>query len=283
MNRLNTPRIIVKKIKSKNGYYHRSSWKIAYADFMTTMMVLFLLMWIVSYTSNEQRQELAGYFNASFLPGMSDKENGYDDTKVIPVEDNELLDSAGDNLTRAETKDNQELEEIQQRFDAIIKTNPELNNLKSDVQFKLIDSGLLIQLTDSQERPMFMVGSKNPEAYLVDILRGIVPFLNSLSQRLILTGHTDSLPFAHGERGYSNWELSTDRANAVRQVLIASGLHDDKILQIIGVANNLAIDANQPEKANNRRITILILAGEKEKQILAEDRVIKMVPPTDEK
>jgi len=275
MNRKDPHLIFIKKTKLKTDSSHHGSWKIAYADFMTTMMVLFLLMWIVSYTTNEQRQQLAGYFNASLTPELADNVHGQNNNNIIPGDNSEVLSPEGDDFIHLNMKDTQQFEELQKRFDALIKTNPILNDLKSNLLFKLIDSGLLIQLTDSHDRPMFMVGSKKPEAYLVDILQGLVPVLNSISQRLILTGHTDSLPFAHGERGYSNWELSTDRANAVRQILTASGLHRDKILQVIGVANNMAIDINQPEKANNRRITILILADEKEKQIISEDRIIK--------
>ncbi|EBX3952577.1 motility protein MotB, partial [Salmonella enterica subsp. enterica serovar Offa] len=157
------------------------------------------------------------------------------------------------------------------------EVDPRLNAFKSNLLLRLTDSGLLIQIIDSQDRPMFKLGSKKPEEYMVHILQALTPVFNDIPNRLTLTGHTDSIPFANGEVGYSNWELSSDRANESRQVLVNSGLHRDKVLQVIGMASNMGTDETQPDSALDRRMTILVVSKSKENQILLDDSIIRHV------
>lgn len=112
---------------------------------------------------------------------------------------------------------------------------------------------------------------------MVHILQALTPVFNDIPNRLTLTGHTDSIPFANGEVGYSNWELSADRANESRQVLVNSGLHRDKVLQVIGMASNMGTDETQPDSALDRRMTILVVSKSKENQILLDDSIIRHV------
>lgn len=124
---------------------------------------------------------------------------------------------------------------------------------------------------------MFKVGSKTPEPYMRGILQALVPVLNELPNRISLTGHTDSLPYANGEAGYGNWELSSDRANASRRALVSGGLADNKFLRVIGTADRMSLENLRPDDPVNRRISILVLSMNKEKSILEEDTVLQQV------
>jgi chemotaxis protein MotB len=273
MNKSSRQIIIVKKPKKYHHKVHGGSWKIAYADFMTAMMALFLIMWLMVSITPEQRHQLAVYFNnsADIIPSPGSKDS-YSDS-VIPIEGGDIIKQDGNILSYRMNAD--VLSDVKNNIENLIDTDPRLNNFKSNLLLTINDSGLLIQIIDSQERPMFMIGSKKPESYMTGILQALVPLLNEIPNRLTLTGHTDSLPFANGEYGYSNWELSVDRANAVRQVLVSNGLNKDKVLQIIGVASNMAVDDEDPKQAINRRITILVLTKNKERQAFQDGGLIK--------
>jgi len=273
MNKSSRQIIIVKKPKKYHHKVHGGSWKIAYADFMTAMMALFLIMWLMVSITPEQRHQLAVYFNnsADIIPSPGSKDS-YSDS-VIPMEDGDIIKQDGKIPSYRMNVD--VLSEVKNNIENLIDTDPRLNDFKSNLLLTINDSGLLIQIIDSQERPMFMIGSKKPESYMTGILQALVPLLNEIPNRLTLTGHTDSLPFANGEYGYSNWELSVDRANAVRQVLLSNGLNKDKVLQIIGVASNMAVDDEDPKQAINRRITILVLTKNKERQAFQDGGLIK--------
>ena len=126
------------------------------------------------------------------------------------------------------------LKQARDKLQQMIETDPRLNNFKSNIMLRLTNDGLLIQITDSQDRPMFRVGSELPESYMNGILQALVPLLQELPNKISLTGHTDSLPYAGGTSGYSNWELSSGRANAARRVLVKAGLDDERFLRVIG-------------------------------------------------
>lgn len=275
MNKSSRQIIIVKKPKKYHHKAHGGSWKIAYADFMTAMMALFLIMWLMVSITPEQRHQLAVYFNnsADIIPSPGSKES-YSDS-VIPMEEGDIIKQEGKIPSYRMNIDADVLSEMKNNIEHLIDTDPRLNNFKSNLLLTINDSGLLIQIIDSQERPMFMIGSKIPENYMTGILQALVPLLNEIPNRLTLTGHTDSLPFANGEYGYSNWELSVDRANTVRQVLLSNGLNNDKVLQVIGVASNMAVDDEDPKQAINRRITILVLTKKKERQAFQDGGLIK--------
>jgi chemotaxis protein MotB len=163
------------------------------------------------------------------------------------------------------------LKQAKEKLQRMIETEPRLNNFKSNILLNLTNDGLLIQITDSQDRPMFRVGSELPESYMNGILQALVPLLQELPNALSLTGHTDSLPYAGGDGGYSNWELSAGRANAARRVLVRGGLNDERFLRVIGTASRMPLENTSPESAVNRRISILVLSRAKEQEIRLED------------
>lgn len=141
----------------------------------------------------------------------------------------------------------------------MIESDPRLKALRPHLLINMMDEGLRIQIIDSQNRPMFKTGSAQVESYMRDILRAIAPILNDLPNKISLSGHTDDIPYATGERGYSNWELSADRANASRRELIAGGLAEGKVLRVVGMAATMSLKQHGADDAINRRITVLVL------------------------
>lgn len=271
--------VVVKKSKGHSGGgHHGGSWKIAYADFMTAMMAFFLVMWLLSNSSPQQRKQIADYFKTPVNIAVANGDKDSLSSNVIPGGGgDDMMKQDGEEFQHDINRDKDDLSDLQEKIEELIEVDPRLNAFKSNLLLRLTDSGLLIQIIDSQDRPMFKLGSKKPEEYMVHILQALTPVFNDIPNRLTLTGHTDSIPFANGEVGYSNWELSADRANESRQVLVNSGLHRDKVLQVIGMASNMGTDETQPDSALDRRMTILVVSKSKENQILLDDSIIRHV------
>lgn len=265
------PVVIFKKIRSHSDHLGHGAWKIAYADFMTAMMALFLVMWITSSASTEERHQLAEYFTHTFVSSEPTGNQELRHDSIIPGGGNDITRPSESDNTMISEQSNQVLQDLRNQLEVIIETDPRLNNFKSNLLLAVTSTGLYIQITDDQKRPMFKTGEKIPEEYLIKMLQALIPVLNGIPHRLTITGHTDATPYVGGERGYSNWELSADRANAVRQVMMEGGLMNDKILQIIGVANNMAADRQHPSLGINRRITLLVLSPEHEKMVVHEE------------
>lgn len=275
MKKKDHPVIIVKKRKAHGHGHHGGSWKIAYADFMTAMMAFFLVMWLLSMATPEERQQVAEYFKMPLKVAMSNGERISLSDSVIPGGGDDMLKIQGEvQKRRAESsrqRDMQGLSRVRERLDQLIKNDPRLRELQPNLKIKLLDDGLRIQIIDSQQRPMFQSGNKDVEPYMRDILRAIAPVLNDIPNRISLSGHTDDTPFVTGERGYSNWELSADRANASRRELVSGGLASDKVLRVVGMADSMNLKEVSGDDPSNRRISILILTKDKEKEILNEN------------
>lgn len=285
MNKKSDAVIIVKKSSGKKHEHHGGSWKIAYADFMTAMMAFFLVMWLLSSSSPEQRQQIAEYFQMPLRASLSQGNKNSLSESVIPGGGDDPIKKDGEifrqTLNKIDTqKSHMNLKRAREKLESLIKIDPRLNNFKSNLRLSLTDAGLLIQITDSQDRPMFKVGGKTPEPYMVSILQALVPVLNDLPNRINITGHTDSLPYANGEAGYSNWELSSDRANTARRILVNDGLGSNKFMRVVGTADTMSQSDAKPDAPINRRISILVLSHEKEKQILQEDVLLPDITST---
>lgn len=270
------PVIISRKRKKKKREHHGGTWKIAYADFMTAMMAFFLVMWLLSQSTDMQREMIADYFRMPLKPSMAQGNKTSLSDSIIPGGGDDLIKQQGevfkgklDSMERQRRM--QSLKQAKEKLQAMIETDPRLNNFKSNLLLTLTNDGLLIQITDSQDRPMFKVGSERPEQYMNGILQALVPLLNELPNKLSLTGHTDSLPYAGGEGGYSNWELSAGRANSARRVLVSAGLSDERFLRVIGTASRMSLENVAPDNPRNRRISILVLSKPKEREILMEN------------
>ncbi|MXR37128.1 flagellar motor protein MotB [Craterilacuibacter sinensis] len=256
--------IIVKRIKKGGHGHHGGAWKIAYADFMTAMMAFFLLMWLLGSASQGTLNGIAEYFKTPLKVALSGGSGAGDATSMIKGGGTDLTRQAGQ-VKRgykhpAElAQEKQRLQALQQKIQADINTSNVLKFYKNQLRLEMTPDGLKIQIVDEKNRPMFASGSADILPHTREILRELGYELNAVPNMLSVSGHTDAAPFAGGQKGYSNWELSADRANAARRELLLGGMDPVKILRVVGLANaNPLIPQNQfsPE---NRRIAIVIL------------------------
>ena len=273
------PIVVVRKKKSKHGGgHHGGSWKIAYADFMTAMMAFFLVMWLISISSPKELVQIAEYFRTPLAVAITGGPRSSDATSPIPgggedptVQDGEvhkMIQSQGDARAIRETGD---LKKLQEKLEEMLASDPRLKGLRPHLMINLTEQGLRIQIIDSKNRPMFQLGSAIVEPYMRDILRAIGPVLDDFPNKISLAGHTDDMPYAQGERGYSNWELSTDRANASRREMIIGGLSEGKVLRVMGMGSTMQLKNHPAGDAINRRISILVLNKHAEEAIEREN------------
>jgi len=274
--------IVIKRIKKGGHSGHSAAWKIAYADFVTAMMAFFLLMWLLGSTTKGDLKGIADYFNSPLQVAMLGGSGSGDATSVIEGGGEDLTKSAGQikkgsNDTRRRTPEHlrKELEKVErermgklkQRLDAAILATPKLAEFRNQIRVEVTPDGLRIQIVDDFNRPMFALGSSSVQPYMREILHEIGKVLNDVDSKVALSGHTDAAPYAAGERGYSNWELSADRANASRRELIVGGMSTDKIVRVVGLADSSLLVKDDPRSALNRRISIIVLNK------LAEDKM----------
>ena len=271
------PIVVVKRRKHKSHGSAHGSWKIAYADFMTAMMAFFLVMWLISISSPKELIQIAEYFRTPLATAITGGPRMANSDSPIPGGGDDVTQQQGEVRKQPnidELKKRMEvnrLKRIRGELDQLIEADPKLRALRPHLKIDLVQEGLRIQIIDSQNRPMFKTGSAEVEPYMRDILRGIAPVLNEIPNKISLSGHNDDYPYATGERGYSNWELSADRANASRRELVAGGLDDGKVLRVIGMSNSMRLSARGGGDAINRRISLLVLNNQAEQAILHEN------------
>ncbi len=281
--------IIVKRIKKSGGGHHGGAWKIAYADFVTAMMAFFLLMWLLGSTAKGDLAGIAEYFATPLKVAMQGGSGAGDATSLIQGGGTDLTRKAGQqkkgenevektvpNMKAAEAErarqEKNRLLELKARLDAAIDANEALKPFKKQLRVDLTPDGLRIQIVDEQNRPMFDSGSAALKEYTKAILRELGLLMNDVPNKISLSGHTDAKPYSSGERGYSNWELSADRANASRRELIAGGIAENKMIRVIGQGAAVPLEKDDVYNPANRRISITVLNAEAERRIL-EDSV----------
>ncbi|HHK5722821.1 MULTISPECIES: flagellar motor protein MotB [Serratia] len=259
----NHPVVLVRKRKSHHAAHHGGSWKIAYADFMTAMMAFFLVMWLLAIASPQELTQIAEYFRTPLKVALTSGDKSSSESSPIPGGGDDPTQQHGLVKKQVDSPDSRaeelRLNKLREKLDELIESDPRLKALRPHLLINMMDEGLRIQIIDSQNRPMFKTGSAQVESYMRDILRAIAPILNDLPNKISLSGHTDDIPYATGERGYSNWELSADRANASRRELIAGGLAEGKVLRVVGMAATMSLKQHGADDAINRRITVLVL------------------------
>lgn len=268
--------IIVVRRKGKRGKErHGGSWKIAYADFMTAMMAFFLIMWILTLIPKEELKEIADYFRMPLLEAVSGGMRAEHSTSVIPGGEPSIIPNpnaaAGGVENDGHARDMNRLEDLKFELEALIQSDSNLREFHPQLLLDMTQDGLRIQIIDKQNRPMFAMGSASVQSYMRTILRALSGLLNEMPNRLQIAGYTDSFQYASGEREYSNWELSADRANAARKELVAGGLAEDKIKQILGLSSTVSLIKDNPAAAVNRRISITVLSRQAEERIDAQN------------
>ncbi|MCX8601742.1 MULTISPECIES: flagellar motor protein MotB [unclassified Gilliamella] len=258
-------RIIIAKKSGHGGGHHGGSWKIAYADFMTAMMALFLVMWLIAKSTPQELQGIAEYFRTPLILGQNGGKNLSDSESPIPGGGDDITKTLGEEKKTPDADlSAKQLEKIQlieaaRKIYEVFELDPRLKNLSANLIVEITEMGLRIQILASNDKPMFDVGSAVIHPNMQEILHALAPIINSLPNKITLSGHTDERQYITGDRGYSNWELSADRANASRRELIAGGLDSNKIIRIIGLADTVGLNKPNYSKDANRRISILIL------------------------
>jgi len=279
--------IIVKRIKKGGHAAHGGAWKIAYADFVTAMMAFFLMMWLIGSTTEGDRKGIADYFTSPLKLSMLGGGSGSGDSSSVVKGGGQDLSRSGGQVKRGDVEaptravnlqalkaeqaraERARLEQLKEELERKISASPKLDALKSQIRLDMTRDGLRIQIVDANNRPMFASGSAVVQPYMRDLLREIGAILTEVPNRLTLEGHTDSMPFVGGGQGYSNWELSADRANASRRELAAGGLTEARVLRVQGLSASVPFDRDDPSGPVNRRISIIVMNRD------AEDRIFR--------
>ncbi|MFG6448168.1 flagellar motor protein MotB [Roseateles sp. BYS180W] len=278
--------IIIKRVKKGGHAAHGGAWKIAYADFVTAMMAFFLLMWLLGSTTEGDKKGIADYFASPLKIAMMGGSGSGDSSSVVKGGGQDLTRQTGQvkggeieakqrTINLKALKEEQRkaerarLEQLKDKVERTIGENARLSSLGGQIKLDMTREGLRIQIVDENNRPMFDSGSAVLKPYMRELLQELGHVLSEVPNRLTLEGHTDATPFPGGERGYSNWELSADRANASRREMLAGGMPEERMLRVQGLASSKLLDASAPASPVNRRISIIVMNRD------AEDAVLK--------
>jgi len=259
--------IIIKKKKGGHGGQHGGAWKVAYADFMTAMMAFFMVMWLVGQ-KDEVREAVAGYFRD---PGRFNVEGSSGMLKgsqsVLPVEDPTIgvNTNPSGKAEKPSTEEKKELTVAARNILKELQKKEAFNRLHKNIRIQLTSEGLRIILNESENSPAFFEpGSAKLLQKSAAILITIARELGRLRNHLVIEGHTDAV--FGGNKDYTNWELSTERANAARQLMEASGLYKGQVREVSGFADKFPMFKDNPLDERNRRITIVVLYPSRESQ-----------------
>lgn len=288
--------IVIKRIKKVAGGHHGGAWKIAYADFVTAMMAFFLLMWLLGSASQGDLEGISEYFRTPLKVAFFGGSSVGDASSVVKGGGTDMTKSSGQ-VKKGETAQDKKFIDIEaaeaereriefirfsilkDKIEQAIEATPLLHRFKKQLLLDITSEGLRIQIVDEQNRPMFASGSAELQSYTRVILREIGQMLNDVPNKISLSGHTDATPFPSGDKGYSNWELSADRANASRRELIAGGMDADKMLRVVGLSSAVLFDRDDPFNPINRRISIIVMNEKAENAITHEDEELQINNP----
>ncbi|MGR9013469.1 MAG: flagellar motor protein MotB [Gammaproteobacteria bacterium] len=293
--------IIIKKIKKGGHVHHGGAWKLAYADFVTAMMAFFLLMWLLGSTTELERKGIAEYFQDPFASSTEDRGADVGDrTSIIQAGGSDISSQDEGQVDKGMTPEEKEitpedielkaeeiemakLEDLEKKIQHKIDSTPELTEYKDQIKLEITAEGLRILIVDAQNRPMYKLASAETEPQIKLILRALAPVINEFPNRVSLNGHTDALPFPQNQKKYTNWELSSDRANAARYELTKGGLAEEKVLRVIGLSSSVPYSpTTAPLDPINRRISIIVMNKKTEQEILhnvGDDAGTESTPP----
>jgi chemotaxis protein MotB len=249
------------------------------------MMAFFLMMWLIGSTTEGDRKGIADYFSTPLKLSMLGGGSGSGDSSSVVKGGGEDLSRSVGQVKRGDVEaptrsvnlqalkaeqaraERARLERLKEEIERKIDSNEKLKALKSQIRLDMTREGLRIQIVDANNRPMFASGSAVVQPYMRDLLQEIGALLADVPNRLTLEGHTDAQSFGNGLAGYTNWELSSDRANASRRELMVGGLPEARVMRVQGLAASVPFDKNDPVAPVNRRISIIVMNRD------AEDRV----------
>jgi chemotaxis protein MotB len=231
------PPIIIIKKKGGHGGHHGGAWKVAYADFVTAMMALFIVLWLMN-SSKQIQEAVGGYFKD---PSGTSKKVGSD------------MQGAGESFSVS--KDN--MEQLKEELQKSIRQVPNFDKLKNHIDMTITSEGLRIELLESATSTFFNSGNPEPNDDGKDILVALAKELGTLPNKIAVEGHTDSTPYS-GKRDYGNWELSADRANAARRLMQQNGIREDQVMQVRGFADQRPRKAEAPLDPSNRRVSLIV-------------------------
>lgn len=278
------PRVVIRRSKLHHQQPHGGSWKIAYADFMTAMMAFFLVMWLLSLIPVHELTLVAEYFRKPLVEAIRSKnENRPLGTEnIVPggapsiIPNFQLAPRIPPDT--GDIQDVERLEDLKTNLEQLIEHDPVMSQYRPQMLLDMTPDGLRVQILDRENRPMFELGSAVLQREMRDILRRLGPLLSSLPNSISITGHTDARQYATGEREYSNWELSADRANAARRELVAGGMAETKVRRVVGVSSTVNL-VSDPYADANRRISILVFNQRAERRMTQQDA--SYLSPTD--
>ena len=231
------PPVIIIKKKSGHGGHHGGAWKVAYADFVTAMMALFIVLWLLN-TNQKVQKAVAAYFKD---PSGVGKQMG---TNMAGV---------GDAVTVA--KD--DMSKLKQKLEDAMKQMPKFGQMKDNVELTITSEGLRVELIESAKGMFFESGNARPTENGQDLLVRLAQELGKIPNTILIEGHTDSAPYS-GTSEYSNWELSTDRANSARRLMETSGLREGQVKQVRGFADQRLRMPADPTNPANRRVSVIV-------------------------
>ncbi|MPS30400.1 flagellar motor protein MotB [Pigmentiphaga sp.] len=255
--------IIIRRSRKRAGKPHGAGmWKIAYADFVTAMMAFFLLMWLLTTSAQADLDGISEYFRTPLRVAVTSGSVAGDPVSVL---------TGGQHLSprvtpqrrasddEQEARERRKLEGLKSELESLIFTQPTLTQFKDQILLDFTDEGLRIQIVDEKNRPMFDTGKTVLKDYSRVILDELARVLNGVENKISISGHTDSAPYAGGTGGYSNWELSADRANAARREMLTAGMQEGKALRVVGLSDSVPFNRADVKAAENRRISIVVL------------------------
>lgn len=269
------PIIIVKRGGRHKGGHHGGAWKVAYADFVTTMMALFIVLWAAGQ-STKLRQSIASYFRTAAATAVTTG----DGTGVLPSGTG--IVGAAEARTGPTDADGQNLEKAAEKIRQAVQQDQALKELSSQVQVAVSEEGLRIQMVEKDESLLFEIGSAQLKPALVRLLKVVADVVGQLPNEVIVEGHTDSRQYSAFRGGYSNWELSAERANSARRALETSGLRPRQVIRVVGFADHDLLVPDNPLEAQNRRVGVIVwrmkgnATPEKPSEALEK---LKQVPP----
>lgn len=297
--------IVIKRVKKYAAGAHGGSWKIAFADFALALMAFFLVLWLIESTTELEKMVIAGYFSdPTSLANSGDGGTPYVlDLQGRPLtlpnqglnlalvqadqeqaaEASEVLENA-EYIELARLRETELLESLRGQVEEIIAGNQEFEWFSDSLTMEVTELGLSIQIVDRENRPLFPSGSEQMQPYALEVLWAMANVLQDIPNKISIYGHTDSVPFGSDFAQYTNWELSTDRANAARRALVEGGLPAQQFAQIIGMGSSLPLLPDTPEAAANRRLVIMVLNQAAERRIVEgtlESELEGGAPPED--